>query len=88
MRSAGGCVAQLLVHSNFFKFVIERVSLAQVMRIAELPNKVSSPYKHALFIVLIVRLMRAWKPRELDGAGDPGGVEELYLCDPIHDEQF
>src|SRR5271167_3209478 len=29
-------IAELLVHPNFFKFVIKRIGLAQIMRIAEL----------------------------------------------------
>jgi hypothetical protein len=39
----GAVVAELAVEAGFFELVIERVGLANIMRIAELPDQVGSP---------------------------------------------
>src|SRR5580692_3279775 len=62
----GRRVAQLLVHSDFFKLVIERIGFAQVMRIAELADEVGGANQEALFIV-VVRDVRRRKAGEFDG---------------------
>src|SRR4029079_10959047 len=46
-------IAELFVHSDFFKFVIERIGFAQIMWIAELANQIRSAYQHAVFVVAV-----------------------------------
>ena len=70
-------IAELLVHSDFFKFVIERIGLAQVMWIAELANEIGGPNEHAFFVAAVVSAKR--KARRLDGIGDTGSVKQFVL---------
>src|SRR6516162_9401907 len=65
-------VAQLLVNAGFDKFVIERVELARVERIAQLADQIAGPDQARLRIgsgvVVVIGYREA---RELDGARDP-----------------
>src|SRR5215475_16085524 len=75
-------IAELLVHSDFFKFVIKRIGLAQIMGIAELTNEIGGAYRHAFFVTTIATAGR--KARELDSIGDTGGVDQFRLGKAIH----
>lgn len=44
-------------------------------------------FANGLFLVLMVQFLR-WKAGEFNGAGDPGGVNELTVCEAIHHKQF
>src|SRR4030095_9086426 len=61
-------IAKLLVHSDFFKFVIKRIGLAQIMWIAELANEIGGAHQHAFFVATVVSAGR--KARRLDGIGN------------------
>ena len=51
-------MAKLLVHPDFFEFVIECIGFAQIMRIAELADEIGSAYQRAQFAVAIVSVVR------------------------------
>ena len=70
-------IAELLVHSDFVKFVIKRVGFAQIMGIAELANEIGGAHQHTLFVLAVVSAGR--KARTLDGIGDTGSVKQFVL---------
>src|SRR5260370_30635825 len=60
-------IAELLVQTNFFKFVEKCIGFSQVVRIAKLTDKIGSSQKRRLFVnVLPVGRRRVWEPRESD----------------------
>src|SRR5215831_9104146 len=75
-------IAELLVHSDFFKFVIKRIGLAQIMWIAELANEIGSTYQHAFIVTTVVSA--GWKARGLGSIGDTGGVDQFGLGKAVH----
>ena len=81
-------VTELPVHSDFFKLVIQRIGFSEVVRVAELSNEVGGTYEEALFRVFAVRIVRRWKSRTFDGAGDPGGIEQFTLLNAVHHKQL
>jgi hypothetical protein len=64
-------IAELLVNAGFGEFVVERVRLAQVPRIAQLTDEIAGP-DQARFRVGsgVVFIVRHREVRELDGRGD------------------
>src|SRR6516162_4512586 len=64
-------IAELLVNAVFDEFVVERVQLARVERIAQLTNQIAGPdqarFRVGSGVVFVVRHREA---RELDGPGD------------------
>src|SRR6516165_11716480 len=66
-------IAKLLVHSDFFKFIIKRIGLAQIMGIAELANEIGGAYQRAFFVTTVATAGR--KARGLDGIGNSGSVD-------------
>src|SRR5882672_1663586 len=60
-------VAKLPIHSDLFELMVERVRLAQIMRVAELSDEIGSAHQQAFLVPCVVRLRRRGKPREFDG---------------------
>src|SRR5438132_10408504 len=57
VREIGGRgVAELPIHSDLFELIVQRVGLAQIVRIAELSDEIGSPNKQALLVVHSVRV--------------------------------
>ena len=46
----GRRVAKLLIHSDLFELVIQRVRFAQIVRIAELADEIGRPQQQAFFV--------------------------------------
>jgi hypothetical protein len=46
----GRGIAELPVHPSLFELVIERIGLANVMGIAELPDQIRSPQQRGLLV--------------------------------------
>jgi hypothetical protein len=43
-------ITELPVQTNFFKFVEQRIGLSQIVRIAKLTDKISSPQESPIFV--------------------------------------
>src|ERR1700723_3597602 len=48
------CVAKLPVQADFLEFVVERIGLPQIMRIAELTNKIRGPQQRGILVDVMV----------------------------------
>jgi hypothetical protein len=79
-------IAELLVHTDFFKFVIERIGFTEVVGVSELANEIGSAHQHAIFVIVSVGGGHYWKARELDGVGDADSVERFDFTYTIHHE--
>jgi hypothetical protein len=73
-------ITELPIHTDFFKFVPQRIDLAQIMRIAELPDEIGGTRQQAFFSICIVGAGGYWKTREFDGAGNPLGIDQLLAA--------
>src|SRR5262245_1888088 len=75
-RQVGGrFISQLPVEADLLKFIIERVGLSQILRIAELADEIGSPHERALLVSIVIRLYnRRRETREFDRASDPARV--------------
>ena len=57
IREIGGrSVAELFIHPDLFKFVIQRIRFSQIMGVTQLSNEIGGPHKRTFFVILIIRL--------------------------------
>src|SRR5271165_6140940 len=64
-------IAEPLVNAVFDEFVVERVQLARVQRIAQLTDQIAGPDQGRFRVGCgVVFVVRHWEARELDGARD------------------
>ena len=52
----GRFIAELPVETDFLEFIVEGICLAQILRIAELPNQIGSPDKRPFFVAIVIGL--------------------------------
>src|ERR1700739_3374102 len=79
-------VAKLFVQADLFKFVKESVCLSQIVRIAELPDKISSPQQQSLFFdQVILRGYSIRKPSVFDCSGNSRGVNFFGSVEALGD---
>src|SRR5215475_7233447 len=81
-------VAELFIHSDFFKFEEKRVGLAQIMRVAQLADQIGRANELSLFAIGISGAWRRRKTRKLDSVCNPVGIECFKRTEAIHHEEL
>src|SRR5687768_3848926 len=77
-------IAEPLVASNLLKFVEQRVELARVKRIAELPNQIGCPEEPCLGIRLSeILIIRNGEGGQIDGSANAVCVKEWMVREPL-----
>src|SRR6516164_973759 len=80
----GTVIAELLAYTGFGEFVVERVQLARVERIAQLPDQIRGPDEPCFRIGGgMVGVVRHRKARELDGVRNTLLVYVRNGCEPV-----
>src|SRR5262249_60304857 len=81
-------IAELTVHARLLELVIERVRLAQIMRIAELADEVGGAEQGTLFLdLLVLRRDRNREASALDRTSNALGVEHVDRPEAIECKQ-
>src|SRR6266508_2727974 len=78
----GRAVAELAVQAGLLELVVERVGLAQIVRVAELADEIGGAQQRALLCnLLVLRRNGNREARALDRARDASGVQKLDWLD-------
>src|SRR5215471_1119555 len=86
-------IAELLVQTSLFKFVVKRIGFSQIVRIPKLTDEICGsqewPYfVNSLLVIILVSGRWVWESRESDRTCDPCAVEFLDCRDAVQHEQL